>query len=62
MDVQIAKSWKDRLQPEFEKEYFQQLVGFVKKEYTQHKVFPPGNEIFRVTIPQFTMIVPFKLN
>lgn len=46
MEVKIAESWKNILQPEFDKEYFQNLVHFVKKEYLEHKVFPPGKEIF----------------
>jgi len=33
MDIKIETSWKQRLQPEFEKEYFARLVSFVKEEY-----------------------------
>ena len=47
MIVKIASSWKERLQPEFEKEFFHHLVDFVKHEYQNHKVYPPGTEIFR---------------
>lgn len=47
IDVNIATSWKDKLQAEFEKAYFQQLTAFVKEEYSTHTVFPPGKEIFR---------------
>ena len=46
MQVQIAESWKNKLQPEFEKDYFKQLVAFVKNEYTSYKVFPKGRQIF----------------
>lgn len=46
MDVAINNSWKERLKTEFEKNYFKQLVDFVKDEYAQHKVFPPGRLIF----------------
>lgn len=46
MDVKIAHEWKTLLKDEFEKPYFSTLVNFVKKEYRQHKVFPPGKEIF----------------
>jgi uracil-DNA glycosylase len=46
MDVKIDDSWKEVLQNEFEKPYFNQLSGFVKAEYQQHRVFPPGKEIF----------------
>lgn len=46
MDVKIASEWKSLLQDEFEKSYFEELVRFVKSEYKQHRVFPPGKEIF----------------
>lgn len=46
MDVKIAQSWKEKLNQEFEKEYFKQLVEFVKSEYAQHTVYPPGKSIF----------------
>lgn len=47
MNVQIEKSWKDVLQHEFTKAYFQQLVLFLKIEKSQNKtIYPPGNLIF----------------
>lgn len=46
MDVKIEASWKQHLQQEFEKDYFKQLIGFVKEEYQHHTVYPPGKEIF----------------
>ena len=46
MDVKIDKSWKNRLQNEFEKEYFNDLVNFVKSEYSNFKVFPKGTQMF----------------
>ncbi len=46
MNVRIHPSWKKELEPEFRKEYFQNLTDFVKDEYAEHKCFPPGNEIF----------------
>ena len=33
MNVQIEESWKTRLQPEFEKDYFRTLTEFVRQEY-----------------------------
>jgi uracil-DNA glycosylase len=47
MDVKIAVSWKERLQEEFTKPYFQSLIDFVRSEYQNGAVFPPGKEIFR---------------
>lgn len=46
MDVKIEPSWKLKLAAEFEKQYFRDLVEKVKTEYNNHKVFPPGREIF----------------
>ncbi len=46
MDVKIEQSWKEQLSPEFEKEYFKNLTDFVRLEYRQGKVYPPGPEIF----------------
>ena len=46
MDVQIDKSWKEHLQSEFDKDYFLKLTDFVKDEYRQHQIFPPGKLIF----------------
>lgn len=46
MDVQIAESWKSLLAEEFEKPYFESLVAFVKQEYQNYTVYPPGKQIF----------------
>jgi len=46
MNVRIDQSWKKVLNAEFEKDYFKNLIQYVKKEYTEHKCFPPGSEIF----------------
>lgn len=46
MDVKIAPSWKIKLESEFDKLYFSELVDFVKLEYSQYKVYPKGKEIF----------------
>ncbi|HEY9005203.1 uracil-DNA glycosylase [Ohtaekwangia sp.] len=47
MDVKIAPSWKKRLENEFNKPYFTQLIEFVKNEYKTQTVYPPGKEIFK---------------
>lgn len=46
MDVKIEESWKQQLTTEFEKDYFTKLISFVKDEYRQHTIFPPGKLIF----------------
>ncbi|MGD9993568.1 MAG: uracil-DNA glycosylase [Salinivirgaceae bacterium] len=46
MEVRISPTWKEQLQQEFDKPYFQQLTAFVKSEYEKHIVFPPGKLIF----------------
>lgn len=47
MDVKIASTWKQRLSNEFDKPYFGQLINFVKTEYQNATIYPPGKEIFR---------------
>jgi uracil-DNA glycosylase len=46
MDVKIESGWKNRLRSEFEKEYFVRLASFIKEEYRNSKIFPPGALIF----------------
>lgn len=46
-DVKIAESWKSRLEKEFQRDYFNTLIEFVKSEYASKTVYPPGKEIFR---------------
>ncbi len=46
MDVNISKSWKSILNDEFEKEYFQNLLDFIKNEYRNYTCYPKSNEIF----------------
>ncbi len=45
-DINIDLSWKSRLKGEFEKPYFQSLIQFVRKEYQEEAVYPPGKQIF----------------
>ena len=47
MEVRIAPQWKALIGAEFEKEYFSELVTFVKQEYATHRIFPAGRNIFR---------------
>ena len=47
MEVRIAEDWKQILQPEFDKPYFETLTEFVRSEYASHQVFPRGGNIFR---------------
>jgi uracil-DNA glycosylase len=47
MDVQIEESWKGVLKDEFDKEYFQHIVTFIKTEKAIGKIiYPPGPLIF----------------
>ncbi|KAA6346856.1 Uracil-DNA glycosylase [termite gut metagenome] len=46
MNVQIEESWRLRLQPEFEQDYFRALTDFVRSEYQQYPIYPPGKLIF----------------
>lgn len=47
MEVQIASSWKNLLQSEFDKSYFAELVNFLKTEKAAGKIiYPKGSNIF----------------
>ncbi len=46
MEVRLEKSWKELLNDEFEKPYFEELTKFVKEEYKNCTVFPPPKFIF----------------
>ncbi|HHW82173.1 MAG TPA: uracil-DNA glycosylase [Bacteroidales bacterium] len=46
MDVKIESSWKEKLQGEFEKPYFETLTNFIRDEYQREKIFPPAHLIF----------------
>ena len=46
MNVQIEDSWKQRLQTEFDKPYFEALTSFVREEYSKGRCYPPGKLIF----------------
>ena len=46
MQVKINDSWKNILQSEFEKPYFENLTSFVKSEYSKHTCYPKGTDVF----------------
>lgn len=47
MDVKIEESWKEVLKDEFTKDYFFQIVTFIKTEKAAGKIiYPPGALIF----------------
>ena len=47
MEVRIDPSWKDVLEAEFEKEYFNRLTSFVREEYAgTTPIYPPARLIF----------------
>lgn len=47
MNVKIAEDWKEILQGEFDKPYFEELTRFVRAEYSAAQIFPAGRNIFR---------------
>lgn len=46
MNVNIDPSWKEELKAEFDKDYFINLIEFVKAEYSEYRCYPPGRLIF----------------
>ncbi len=47
MNVRIDESWRQVLQPEFDKPYFELLTDFVRHAYRTTQCFPPAGHIFR---------------
>ena len=43
---QIEESWLEALKDEFASSYFQELKDFLVKEKKDHRIFPPGPQIF----------------
>lgn len=42
----IGNEWDSILNEEFQKEYFQELLNFIKKEYQTKTIYPKQNEVF----------------
>ncbi len=47
MKVKIEETWKNKLQVEFDKEYFKKLTDFVRLEYQNKIIYPRAKNIFR---------------
>jgi uracil-DNA glycosylase len=45
-DVRIENGWKSELEDLFETSWFNRLVNFIRSEYSEFRIFPPGNLIF----------------
>ena len=46
MNLKIEDSWKERLNQEFKKPYFKNLVSFVEEEYNNDTIYPPHSLMF----------------
>jgi uracil-DNA glycosylase len=46
MNIELPEEWNNRLQDEFNKNYFKELVSFVDEEYDKHSCFPSQNKVF----------------
>ena len=42
----LSGEWQASLSEEFKKPYYRRLYETVKREYTEHKVYPPSGEIY----------------
>lgn len=42
----IGNKWDEYLKEEYQKEYFQKLMDFIKKEYKEKTIYPKQNEVF----------------
>src|SRR5690554_6843024 len=45
-----SNKWDDILQEEYKKDYFQQLLSFIKTEYKTKRIFPKFYNIFNALI------------
>ena len=43
----LGNDWDEILKDEIEKDYFQNLLSFIKKEYTEKTIYPKQTEIFK---------------
>jgi uracil-DNA glycosylase len=46
-DVTIESTWKEKLAPEFAKDYFKTLSTVIRQEYLSKTVYPPARDVFR---------------
>ena len=46
MKFSIAESWKKKLHPQLEKNYFINLSNFITSEYEEYQCFPKSEDIF----------------
>ena len=46
MMIHIGNRWDEILKNEFESEYYKSIREFLKKEYSQYKIYPDMNDIF----------------
>lgn len=46
-DVQMHEEWKTVLEDEFQKDYFEDLIAFLRKETQRTTIYPPGPTIFK---------------
>ena len=44
--AEISNDWLEAVQAEFRKPYYKQLYMFIRKEYSEHVVYPPSGDIF----------------
>lgn len=62
IEVKMEESWKEALSPEFDKEYFRSLVGYLHACKRDGKViYPPGNMIFKAfeltPVPEVKVVI-----
>ena len=45
----IGNKWDNILNEEYNKDYFKNLIDFVKKEYKEKTIYPKQNEVFNIS-------------
>jgi uracil-DNA glycosylase len=46
-NIRLQADWKEALNEEFQKPYWEELTSFVRNQYSKTKVYPPAPNIFR---------------
>lgn len=46
MNIDIHSSWKEKLNSEFQKPYFQTLTDVIRQEYSDYTCYPPRSKVF----------------
>ena len=56
----LNNDWKESLKEEFSKDYYKELMDFLKSEYSEYEVFPPKECVFNALNYTALVFIPKK--